>query len=39
VPVKRVLSGVALADAVSQGALKDPGSMRPFVELAASQPR
>jgi acetoacetyl-CoA synthetase len=36
VPVKRVLAGVPLDTAVSQGALKDPASMQPFVELAAS---
>jgi acetoacetyl-CoA synthetase len=39
VPVKRVLAGVPLETAVSQGALKDPESMRPFVALARSQPR
>jgi acetoacetyl-CoA synthetase len=35
VPVKRVLAGANLEDAVSQGALKDPTSMQPFVEFAA----
>jgi acetoacetyl-CoA synthetase len=35
VPVKRVLGGAPLDAAVSQGALKDPTSMQPFVELAA----
>jgi acetoacetyl-CoA synthetase len=35
VPVKRVLAGVPLETAVSQGALKDPASMQPFVEMAA----
>jgi acetoacetyl-CoA synthetase len=34
VPVKRVLAGVPLDEAVSQGALKDPASMDPFVALA-----
>jgi acetoacetyl-CoA synthetase len=33
VPVKRVLAGAPLADAVAQGALKDPSSMDPFVAL------
>ncbi len=37
VPVKRVLAGVPLDTAVAQGALKDPASMQPFLELAASQ--
>jgi acetoacetyl-CoA synthetase len=37
VPVKRVLAGVPLDAAVSQGALKEPASMQPFVDLAASQ--
>ena len=31
VPVKRVLSGVPLEQAVSQGALKNPAAMTPFV--------
>jgi acetoacetyl-CoA synthetase len=34
VPVKRVLAGVPLEQAVSQGALKDPSSMDPFIALA-----
>jgi acetoacetyl-CoA synthetase len=34
VPVKRVLAGTPLAEAVAQGALKDPSSMEPFVALA-----
>ena len=34
VPVKRVLAGVPLDQAVSQGALKNPDAMRPFVETA-----
>ncbi|HTW20204.1 MAG TPA: acetoacetate--CoA ligase [Mycobacteriales bacterium] len=34
VPVKRVLSGVPLDQAVSEGALKEPGSMAVFVEMA-----
>jgi acetoacetyl-CoA synthetase len=33
VPVKRVLAGVPLDKAVSRGALADPSSMAPFVEL------
>ncbi|HEX3822932.1 MAG TPA: acetoacetate--CoA ligase [Mycobacteriales bacterium] len=36
VPVKRVLAGVPLDQAVAQGALKDPASMDPFVALAAA---
>jgi acetoacetyl-CoA synthetase len=40
VPVKRVLAGIPLDKAVSRGALADPASMTPFVELAGSaQPR
>jgi acetoacetyl-CoA synthetase len=35
VPVKRVLAGTPLDQAVSQGALKDPTAMAPFVALAA----
>ena len=31
VPVKRVLAGVPLAEAVSEGALKNPAAMRAFV--------
>ena len=31
VPVKRVLAGVPLAEAVSEGALKNPEVMRAFV--------
>jgi acetoacetyl-CoA synthetase len=34
IPVKRVLAGVPLEQAVAAGALKDPDSMRPFVTLA-----
>jgi acetoacetyl-CoA synthetase len=34
VPVKRVLAGVPLEQAVSAGALQDPASMAPFVALA-----
>jgi acetoacetyl-CoA synthetase len=34
VPVKRVLAGTPLDQAVSHGALKDPASMDPFVALA-----
>jgi acetoacetyl-CoA synthetase len=37
VPVKRVLAGVPLEQAVAQGALKEPSSMDPFVALAASR--
>jgi acetoacetyl-CoA synthetase len=33
VPVKRVLAGMPLDEAVSRGALADPASMAPFVEL------
>jgi len=36
VPVKRVLAGTPLDQAVAQGALKDPTSMEPFVTLAAT---
>jgi acetoacetyl-CoA synthetase len=36
VPVKRVLAGVPVDRAVSQGALKDPASMEPFLALAAT---
>jgi acetoacetyl-CoA synthetase len=36
VPVKRVLAGVPIEVAVSAGALKDPGSMAPFVAMAAA---
>jgi acetoacetyl-CoA synthetase len=32
VPVKRVLAGVPLAKAVSEGALKNPASMQPFLD-------
>jgi acetoacetyl-CoA synthetase len=35
VPVKRVLAGVPLDEAVAAGALADPSSMRPFVALAS----
>jgi acetoacetyl-CoA synthetase len=35
VPVKRVLAGVPLEQAVSAGALAVPASIQPFVELAA----
>ncbi|HEV7206312.1 MAG TPA: acetoacetate--CoA ligase [Jatrophihabitans sp.] len=37
VPVKRVLAGVPLEQAVSQGALKNPDAMTPFVESAAAR--
>lgn len=37
VPVKRVLAGVALDKAVSEGALADPASMAPFVELRSQR--
>jgi acetoacetyl-CoA synthetase len=36
VPVKRVLAGVPLEQAVSEGALQNPGAMQPFVDLARS---
>jgi acetoacetyl-CoA synthetase len=36
VPVKRVLVGTPLDRAVSEGALKDPSAMEPFVALAAT---
>jgi acetoacetyl-CoA synthetase len=35
VPVKRILAGVPLDKAVSRGALADPASMTPFVELGS----
>lgn len=35
VPVKKILAGVAVDRAVSRDALRDPDSLRPFVELAA----
>jgi acetoacetyl-CoA synthetase len=35
VPVKRVLAGVPLEQAVAAGALQDPDAMKPFVEMAA----
>jgi acetoacetyl-CoA synthetase len=35
VPVKRVLAGVPLDQAVAAGALQDPEAMKPFVEMAA----
>jgi acetoacetyl-CoA synthetase len=35
VPVKRVLAGVPLEKAVSAGALADPASMQPFVDLVS----
>ncbi|OLR93645.1 acetoacetate--CoA ligase [Actinokineospora bangkokensis] len=34
VPVKKILAGVSLEKAVSRDALQDPGSLRPFLELA-----
>jgi acetoacetyl-CoA synthetase len=34
VPVKRVLAGVPVEQAVAAGALQDAGSMQPFVDLA-----
>jgi acetoacetyl-CoA synthetase len=34
VPIKRILAGVAVERAISPGALRDPDSLRPFVELA-----
>jgi acetoacetyl-CoA synthetase len=37
VPVKRVLAGTPLDQAVSHGALKDPAAMQPFIELAAGR--
>jgi acetoacetyl-CoA synthetase len=37
VPVKRVLAGVPLDEAVSRGALADPASMEPFVRLAETR--
>jgi acetoacetyl-CoA synthetase len=36
VPVKKILAGVAVERAVSRDALRDPRSLRPFVELAGS---
>ncbi|HEX3897740.1 MAG TPA: acetoacetate--CoA ligase [Mycobacteriales bacterium] len=37
VPVKRILAGVAVERAVSKGALADPASLAPFVELAEAR--
>jgi len=37
VPVKRILAGVPLETAVSQGALKNPASMEPFLDIAGSR--
>jgi acetoacetyl-CoA synthetase len=37
VPVKRVLAGVPLDKAVSRGALADPASMEPFVQLSQTR--
>src|SRR3954469_4824790 len=37
VPVKRILAGVPLEKAVSQGALKNPASMQPFLDSVASR--
>ncbi|HEX3706180.1 MAG TPA: acetoacetate--CoA ligase [Mycobacteriales bacterium] len=37
VPVKRILAGVPVERAVSKGALADPTSLAPFVELASVQ--
>jgi acetoacetyl-CoA synthetase len=39
VPVKRVLAGVPLDKAVSEGALKNPRAMEPFVTAADALPR
>jgi acetoacetyl-CoA synthetase len=36
VPVKKILSGVPVEKAISKGALREPDSLHPFVELAAS---
>jgi acetoacetyl-CoA synthetase len=35
VPVKRVLAGVPLQMAVSEGALKNPAAMAPFLTVPA----
>ncbi|HJP76715.1 MAG TPA: acetoacetate--CoA ligase [Pseudonocardiaceae bacterium] len=37
VPVKKILSGVEVDRAISADALRDPTSLRPFVELAGKQ--
>jgi len=39
VPVKRILAGVPLEKAVSEGALKNPASMQPFLAAAAASSR
>src|SRR4051794_7503427 len=39
VPVKRILAGVPLENAVSEGALKNPASMQPFLAAAAASSR
>jgi acetoacetyl-CoA synthetase len=36
VPVKRILAGVPLEKAVSEGALANPRAMAPFLELASA---
>ncbi|HEX5402714.1 MAG TPA: acetoacetate--CoA ligase [Pseudonocardiaceae bacterium] len=36
VPVKKILAGVDVDQAISRDALRDPNSLRPFVELAKS---
>jgi acetoacetyl-CoA synthetase len=36
VPVKKILAGVDVDRAISRDALRDPDSLRPFVELAKS---
>jgi acetoacetyl-CoA synthetase len=38
VPVKRILAGVRLQDAVSGGALRNPAAMQPFLDRASAQP-
>jgi acetoacetyl-CoA synthetase len=37
VPVKRILAGVPLEKAVSEGALKNPASMQPFLAAVSSR--
>jgi acetoacetyl-CoA synthetase len=38
IPVKRILAGVPVERAVSKGALADPSSIEPFLELASRKP-
>ncbi len=38
VPVKRILLGAEPQDVINIGSLQDPGSLKPFIELANSEP-